>query len=96
MLVQIQKRDSVMLNTNAELEKKIAERTKNLRDEVIVRRKAENDLAQTVKKLTITNRELQEFTRVAAHDLQTPPRAIGILSDWIVEILIFFEAGHIV
>ena len=74
-----------MIIANSELEKKVAERTKNLREEVAVRRRAENELAQTVKKLTISNRELQEFTRVAAHDLQTPLRAIGILSDWISE-----------
>lgn len=85
MLTQIQKRDSVMTNANAELEKKVAERTKDIEEEVAVRRKAENELAQTVKKLTISNSELQEFTRVAAHDLQTPLRAIGILSDWISE-----------
>jgi signal transduction histidine kinase len=85
MLAQIQKRDSAMSNTNAQLEKKVAERTKDLQEEVSVRRKAEHELAQTVKKLTLSNRELQEFTRVAAHDLQTPLRAIGILSDWIAE-----------
>ncbi len=85
MLAQIQKRDSAMINANVELEKKVAERTKNLQEEVAVRKKAENELAKTVKKLTISNRELQEFTRIAAHDLQTPLRAIGILSDWISE-----------
>ena len=83
MVAQIQKRDLALVNSNQQLEKKVAERTKDLQEEVIVRRKAEKELARTVKKLTISNRELQEFTRVAAHDLQTPLRAIGILSDWI-------------
>jgi signal transduction histidine kinase len=85
MVAQIQKRDLALVNSNQQLEKKVAERTKDLQDEVAVRRKAEKELASTVKKLTISNSELQEFTRVAAHDLQTPLRAIGILSDWISE-----------
>jgi signal transduction histidine kinase len=85
MVAQIQKRDLALVNSNQQLERKVAERTKDLQDEVAVRRKAEKELASTVKKLTISNSELQEFTRVAAHDLQTPLRAIGILSDWISE-----------
>ena len=85
MLAQIQQRDLALVNSNEQLEKKVEERTVDLKEEVAVRRKAEQDLAQTVKKLMISNRELQEFTRIAAHDLQTPLRAIGILSDWISE-----------
>ena len=85
MLAQIQKRDLALVNANEQLEKKVEERTADLKEEVQVRKKAEIELAQTVKKLTISNRELQEFTRIAAHDLQTPLRAIGILSDWISE-----------
>lgn len=85
MLTQIQHRDLALVNANEQLEKKVEERTADLKEEVAVRRKAEYELAQTVKKLTISNRELREFTRIAAHDLQTPLRAIGILSDWISE-----------
>jgi len=85
MLAQIQKRDFALVNANEQLEKKVEERTADLKEEVQVRKKAEIELAQTVKKLTISNRELREFTRIAAHDLQTPLRAIGILSDWISE-----------
>ena len=85
MLAQIQKRDLALVGSNERLEKKVLERTKDIEEEITIRRKAENELAQTVKKLTISNRELQEFTRIAAHDLQTPLRSIGILSDWIHE-----------
>ena len=85
MLAQIQKRDLALVNANEQLEKKVEERTVDLKEEVQVRKKAESELAQAVKKLTISNRELREFTRIAAHDLQTPLRAIGILSDWISE-----------
>ena len=85
MLEQIQQRDMAMVNTNELLEEKVNERTAELSAEVAVRKNAEAELAQTVKKLLISNNELRELTRAAAHDLQTPLRAIGILSDWISE-----------
>jgi signal transduction histidine kinase len=83
MLEQIQERDLAMINTNEQLEKKVEERTAELKEEIAVRKKAEYKLAQTVKKLTVSTKELQEFTRVSAHDLKTPLRGIGTLSDWI-------------
>ena len=83
MLEQIQQRDLALVNTNEQLEQKVDERTVELRKEIVVREKTEKALAETVKKLTRSTRELQEFTRVSAHDLQTPLRGIGILSSWI-------------
>ena len=41
------------------------------------------DLEFANKELIKKNRELKEFTNVAAHDLKTPLRAIGVLADWI-------------
>jgi signal transduction histidine kinase len=97
MLAQIQQRDLALVNANEQLERKVEERTADLKEEVSVRRKAENELENAVKKLTISNRELREFTRIAAHDLQTPLRSIGILSDWISEDYArrFGDKGHI-
>jgi PAS domain S-box-containing protein len=43
-----------------------------------------NDLATAVRELQRTNKELQEFAHIAAHDLKTPLRAIGTLADWIL------------
>jgi signal transduction histidine kinase len=85
MLHQIHKRDLALVNANELLEKKVEERTAALRGEVNVRKKAEETLAETVKKLIISNKELQDFTRITAHDLKTPVRGIGVLSDWISE-----------
>ena len=42
------------------------------------------DLATAVRELQRTNKELQEFAHIAAHDLKTPLRAIGTLADWIL------------
>ncbi len=85
MLDQIHKRDLALVNANEHLEKKVEERTSELKEEVVVRRKAEEALAAAVKKLTMSNKELREFTRVAAHDLKTPVQGIGVLSGWIAE-----------
>jgi PAS domain S-box-containing protein len=41
------------------------------------------DLESAVWELTRANKELQEFAYIAAHDLKTPLRAIGMLADWI-------------
>lgn len=85
MLEQIQQRDAALVKVNTELEEKVQGRTRELQEEVVVRRNAETALAETVKKLTMSNAELREFTRIAAHDLKTPLRALGTLSDWISE-----------
>jgi PAS domain S-box-containing protein len=57
---------------------------------VTERKRAEDALEHLNKELesanlelTRTNRELQEFAYIAAHDLKTPLRGIGILADWI-------------
>jgi light-regulated signal transduction histidine kinase (bacteriophytochrome)/CheY-like chemotaxis protein len=40
-------------------------------------------LTETVQKLSESNRSLQEFAHIIAHDLKAPLRAIGTLADWI-------------
>jgi two-component system sensor kinase FixL len=42
------------------------------------------NLETTVQELTRSNKELQDFAYVIAHDLKAPLRAIGTLADWIV------------
>lgn len=55
------------------------------------RRKAERalarvnkHLAETVRELRRSNKELQDFAHVTAHDLKAPLRGIGTLADWLV------------
>jgi len=45
--------------------------------------KANEHLAETVRDLRRSNKELQDFAYVAAHDLKAPLRGIGTLTDWI-------------
>ena len=41
-------------------------------------------LQSAILELTNTNEELREFAHIAAHDLKTPLRGIGILANWIL------------
>ena len=41
------------------------------------------DLASAVRELQRTNKELQEFAHITAHDLKTPLRSMEILANWI-------------
>ena len=46
--------------------------------------KLNKDLESTIHELKRTNKELQEFTYITAHDLKTPLRGIGTLADWLL------------
>lgn len=59
--------------------------------DITERKKAELEMEQlnrnlesTVGQLQRTNRELQEFAHIAAHDLKTPLRAIAALTNWLL------------
>ncbi len=45
--------------------------------------KANESLADSVRDLQRSNKELQDFAHVTAHDLKAPLRGIGTLADWI-------------
>jgi len=45
--------------------------------------KLNTDLESTVHELMRTNKELQEFAYITAHDLKTPLRGIGTLAEWL-------------
>ena len=45
--------------------------------------KLNTDLESTVSELKRTNKELQEFAYITAHDLKTPLRGIGTLTEWL-------------
>jgi light-regulated signal transduction histidine kinase (bacteriophytochrome) len=49
----------------------------------VVLEKLNTDLELTVRELRRTNKELQEFAYITAHDLKTPLRGIGTLAEWL-------------
>jgi len=55
-----------------------------VRYEITERKMAEEQLRISAKKLEISNRELQDFASVAAHDLQEPLRKIQSFSDRLI------------
>jgi signal transduction histidine kinase/HAMP domain-containing protein len=46
--------------------------------------KLNRDLEATIEELSRTNKQMQEFVHIVAHDLKTPVRGIGTLADWII------------
>ncbi|MBN1796511.1 MAG: HAMP domain-containing protein [Sedimentisphaerales bacterium] len=73
MLNQIQRRDKALVDANRQLEAKVAERT--------------SDLEQTIEKLNESNKQLQDFTYVASHDLREPLRKISSFGQLLTESL---------
>jgi PAS domain S-box-containing protein len=47
--------------------------------------KLNTDLELTVTQLSQSNRQLRDFAHIAAHDLKTPLRGIGMLAQWLSE-----------
>jgi len=77
--VRVEERTAELTRTNEVLESEVAERKKA--EEVL--EKLNTDLKSTVRELRRTNKELQEFAYITAHDLKTPLRGIGTLADWL-------------
>ena len=85
MLSQIERRDAALLQATGTLEKRVAERTAQLEQELIERHRAEQELERRNEELQHTNRELDDFAYIASHDLKEPLRGIHNYSRFLLE-----------
>ncbi len=90
--VEIKSKDEIgeLANSFNKMAEHLNETIYNFNREIIERKKAEKaleklnkDLESTVLELSRSNKELQEFAHITAHDLKSPLRAIGTLTDWL-------------
>ena len=77
--VRVEQRTEELARANKVLESEITDR-KNAEQALELLNK---DLESTINELQRTNKELQEFAYITAHDLKTPLRGIGTLADWL-------------
>ena len=89
--------EEALYKAHQELEQRVQERTAELSEanrvlelQITERKRAERELEQlnaalesNIRKLDRSNKELQEFAYIAAHDLKTPLRGIGTLAQWL-------------
>jgi len=85
MLEQIQVRDSELLRAKEDLEKRVQERTAELRQELAERQRAERELADRNEELHRSNQDLDDFAYIASHDLKEPLRGIHNFSVFLLE-----------
>jgi len=77
--VRVEQRTEELTRANKVMECEITDR-KNAEQALELLNK---DLESTISELKRTNKELQEFAYITAHDLKTPLRGIGTLADWL-------------
>jgi len=77
--VRVEQRTAELARANKVLESEITDR-QNAEQALVLLNK---DLESTIGELQRTNKELQEFAYITAHDLKTPLRGIGTLADWL-------------
>ena len=85
MLSQIERRDAALLHATETLERRVAERTAQLEQELSERNRAERELERRNEELQHTNRELDDFAYIASHDLKEPLRGIHNYARFLLE-----------
>jgi signal transduction histidine kinase len=76
-LARHQFEEDLLHQANLELEKRVAERTLALRQEIAGHRQTEKALNESLEELSRSNADLEQFAYVASHDLQEPLRMVA-------------------
>jgi signal transduction histidine kinase len=85
MLAQIEERDARLQEAKEDLEKRVAERTSELQQELAFRRQTERELEARNAELRQSNKELDDFAYIASHDLKEPLRGIHNFAVFLLE-----------
>ncbi|MBD2439226.1 ATP-binding protein [Nostoc sp. FACHB-110] len=64
--------------------KELATVNQHLQQEIVQRQHSQEQMAELLKEVETTNRELNDFAYIVSHDLKAPLRGIGLLAEWLL------------